>query len=72
MTEEQAKKLGDLHEFLFGTVPGISTSKSRAEQIEEILRAYRAGSFFVRAVLWGAGVVTAVGAALIALRGNGG
>ncbi|MGB0855385.1 MAG: hypothetical protein ACPGSI_18960 [Pikeienuella sp.] len=71
MTDEQAKKLDDLHEFLFGTIPGVPSSKSRAEQVEDLLKAYRAGSFMARLSLWAAGLITAVGTAYLMLKGSG-
>jgi hypothetical protein len=42
---------------------------SRAEELDDVLDAVRAGKFVVRAVLWFLGVIAAIGAAIAVARG---
>ena len=67
MQEEEQQKLDDIHRFLFD--PTGPKQPSRAEEIDQMLTAYRTGKFGMRAFLWLCAVVAAVGAAWTQLRG---
>lgn len=71
MTDEQAQKLDELHEFFFGKTPGLADEKTRAQQLEDILRAYRAGSLLLRLFLLFSGVVAAVAVVANSFKGGG-
>ena len=49
----------------------IEGKTSRAEQIDEVLTAVRAGKLGTRIVLWICGLIAAVGAAYAAIKGRG-
>lgn len=73
MTEEEhemIRKLAERQErmnrFLFH--PPIEGKATRAEQIDEVLSAVRAGKIGTRVVLWLCGLVAAVAGAYAALR----
>lgn len=60
MTEDQAKKLNDLHAFWFETPPGLPNTPTRAQQLEELLKAYRSGSWLARLLIYLSGLAGAV------------
>lgn len=66
MTEDEKAKLDDLHRyFMVEPLPG---KKSRAQEIDDLLTAARAGKLTARAVLWVMGFIAAFGAAWAAIR----
>lgn len=69
MTEEQARMIQRVHDFWF--VPPLEGKPTRAEQTDEILAAVRAGKIGTRIVLWLAGLVIAVGAAVAVFKSGG-
>ena len=69
MTEIERAKLDDLHRFFFDPVG--PKQPSRAEEIDQVLTAFRTGKFGMRAFLWLCAVVAAVGTAWTQLKGFG-
>ena len=57
------------HDFLF--VPPIEGKPNRAEQVDELLGAVRAGKIGTRIVLWLCGLVAAIGVAITTLKAGG-
>lgn len=70
MTDEQAEMMKRLDDFLFK--PPIEGKPSRAQQIDELLAAVRAGKMGTRLLLWLAGVVAASTALWATISGGGG
>ncbi len=69
MTDEEHRMIKRTHDFWF--VPPIEGKSSRAEQIDELLGAVRAGKIGTRIVLWLAGLVAAIGVVVAQMRGLG-
>jgi len=67
MTEEQAKKLDKIHDWLFNK-PG-EQEKSRAGRIDDLLFAVKYGKWTMRGLLWLAGAVGAAATAIAAIKG---
>ena len=67
MTEDQAQKLDELHDFFMK--PPLAGKPSRAQQIDDVLVAVRTGKLSVRALLWSAGALAAVAAAYAQIKG---
>lgn len=69
MTPEQEKKLDDLHSFFFENSPGLTGDPNRAQQIETLLKGYRAGSLSIKFFIWFSGILTAFGAMWLTIKG---
>lgn len=69
MTDVEREKLDDLHRFFFDPVG--PKQPSRAEEIDQVLTAFRTGKFGMRAFLWLCAVVAAVGTAWTQFKGFG-
>ncbi|EEX09636.1 hypothetical protein SL1157_1680 [Ruegeria lacuscaerulensis ITI-1157] len=69
MTEDEHDMIKEVHDFLFK--PPLEGKSSRAEQLDEIMSAVRAGKMGTRILLWLAGVVAAVSAILVQFKGRG-
>lgn len=67
MTPEQGKQLQELHDFWMK--PPVAGRPSRAQLIDEVLRAYTAGGIVVRVFLWGCAAIVAVASAWGATKG---
>lgn len=67
MTEDERAKLDDLHRFFFAPIG--PKQPSRAEEIDQVLTAFRTGKFSMRAFLWLCAVVAACGTAWAQLKG---
>lgn len=67
MTEEEHKMIARVHDYLFH--PPVEGKTSRAEQLDEVLVAVRAGKLGTRALLWLSSLVVAAGAVWAALSG---
>lgn len=59
--KEDEDKLDELHRFFFDALG--PKQPSRAEEIDQMLTAFRTGKFGVRVVMWGCAVIAAIGAA---------
>lgn len=59
MTEKEREQLQNLHDFFFKS--HLEGKPTRAEQLDEVLMAVRAGKFGSRIILWLAGFVAALG-----------
>lgn len=68
MTEDEHDKLGKLHDYFFGRPH--EKARTRAEELDEILAATRAGKLGARSLLWLLGFIAAAGAAWAAIRGG--
>lgn len=69
MTDDQAKMLQEVHDFLFKpNIPG--DDRTLARELTEVLQAYRSGRFVARFTLWLAGAVITIGAAWVTFRGG--
>lgn len=67
MNEDEHGKLSDLHDyFMKEELPG---KKTRAQEIDDILAAWRASKITGRFGLWLLGTIAAAGAAYAAIRG---
>lgn len=71
MTPDQDKKIDDLHSFFFEHPAGLPKAPTRAEQIEEILKAYRSASWISRGILYIGAFATAVTAIFAMFFRNG-
>lgn len=69
MTDEERAMITDMHRFWFEPVG--PKQPSRAEELDQMLTAFRTGKFSVRAFLWLCAMVAAVGAAWTQIRGLG-
>lgn len=67
MTPNEREKLDDLHRFWFEPIG--PKQPSRAEELDQMLTAFRTGKFSVRALLWLCAIVAAVGAAFTQIKG---
>ena len=66
MTDDEKKKLDDIHAYLFS----IDTNEeTRAKRIDRMLFAVRAGAWAGRGVLWIAGFIGAIATAIAAMKG---
>lgn len=61
MTDEERQQLSDLHAFFFRGTPGVKGSTSRAERIDQLIKAYESGSFIIRSTMYLAGFFAAAG-----------
>lgn len=69
MTEEEHRMVKRTHDFWFE--PPIEGKPNRAQQVDEVLSAVRAGKIGTRIVLWLCGLIAAVAAAYTTLKGRG-
>ena len=60
MTDEEHDMIKRLYDYLFH--PPVVGKTSRAEQLDEVLAAVRAGKMTTRILVWVAGVIAAIGA----------
>jgi len=67
MTSDERQKLDDLHDFFIK--PRAPNKPSRATQIDDLLEAVRAGKLTGRVILWVAGAIITVVAAIKGLGG---
>lgn len=67
MNDDEHDKLSALHDYFMK--PELPGKKTRAQEIDELLSAARAGKLGARAVLWVLGFVAAAGAAWGATKG---
>jgi len=58
MTDDERQKLDQIHAFFFKT--DLPKKPSRAEQIDQLLGAVRAGKVTTRVIMWAAGLIIAV------------
>ena len=70
MTDEERQQLSDLHAFFFRGTPGVKGSISRAERIDQLIKAYESGSFVIRSVIYLAGFLAAAGAVWNLAKGH--
>lgn len=69
MTDEQAKKIDELHRFFFDAP--LKGQPTRAQLIEDVLTAYKTSKLTVRAFLWLLGAIAAVGIAWAQIKSFG-
>lgn len=69
MTQDEREKLDDIHRFFFAPIG--PKQPSRAEEIDQMLTAFRTGKFGMRVFLWMCAVVAAFGTAWAQLKGLG-
>lgn len=65
--EDKLDKLEDQSDFWHK--PPVAGARTRAQQVEDVLTAIRAGRLVSRGLLWIAGAIIAIGAAVPHLRG---
>jgi hypothetical protein len=69
MTDEERQMLSEVHGFLFRKE--YASKPTRAEQLDKLLSGVATGKMTVRAALWVAGALVAVGAAISQVKGWG-
>lgn len=67
MTEEQARQLQEIHEWLHK--PTRSGGKPRSAQLDDIMFAVSTGRMGFRVFFWGLGAIAAVAAAWAQMKG---
>jgi hypothetical protein len=67
VNEDEHKKLDALHDYFMK--PELPGKKTRAQEIDDLLAAARAGKITARAILWTLGFIAATGAAWGAAKG---
>lgn len=67
MTEEQTRKLDELHAFFMK--PRAPGRPSRAQELDDVLMGVRTGKLSIRVFMWACGAVVATAAAWSQLKG---
>lgn len=67
MTDDEHDMIKKVHDFLF--TPPLENKPSRAQQIDDLLSAVRAGKLGARSLLWIAGFAAAMGAFFAQMKG---
>lgn len=68
MTEIEREQIADLHAYFFQGTPGVKSSITRAQRLDEIVRAYESGSFIMRMIIYLSAFVAAAGGLLAFLK----